>query len=356
MVVSRMRQGKVWKRAFFPHFMIRLIFGRAEFRMNILFVTSTRIGDAVLSTGLLSHLVSQYPDARITVACGVLPAPLFSAVPGVERVIPLTKRALAGHWLSLWSEVCTTMWDLVVDLRSSALAWLLMARKRYVLRSGPDAKSTHRVTELGGLFGLNPPPVPTLWSSDADKEAASVLIPGDAPVLGFGATANWLPKIWPAENFAALAERLTGPGAIMAGAHIAVFGGPDERELARPLLEALPRDRVVDLVGGPRGVRGISVTAACLARCTLFVGNDSGLMHLAAAAGTPTVGLFGPSPPARYGPWGDHCAVASSGVTYNELVGAADFDHRKTDNLMQSLSVDEVERVVLDLWSAKAVV
>jgi ADP-heptose:LPS heptosyltransferase len=78
-------------------------------------------------------------------------------------------------------------------------------------------------------------------------------------------------------------------------------------------------------------------------------------MHLAAAGGTPTVGLFGPSPPARYGPWGNHCAVASSGVSYDELAGAADFDHRKTDNLMQSLLVDEVERVVLDLWSAKAV-
>jgi heptosyltransferase III len=323
--------------------------------MNILFVTSTRIGDAVLSTGLLSHLVTRYPDARITVACGVLPAPLFSAVPGIARVIPLTKRALAGHWVSLCFEVCTTIWDLVVDLRSSALAWLLLARRRRVLRSGPDAKSTHRVAELGALFGLNPPPAPNLWSSDADSEAASVLIPGDASILGLGATANWLPKIWPAENFAELAERLTAPGGALAGARIAVFGGPDEYELARPLLEALPPERTIDLVGDSGGVRGLAVTAACLARCTLFVGNDSGLMHLAAAAGTPTVGLFGPSPPARYGPWGDHCAVASSGVSYDDLVGAADFDHRKTDNLMRSLSVDEVERVVLDLWSAKAI-
>ena len=247
------------------------------------------------------------------------------------------------------------MWDLVVDLRSSALAWLLIARSRRVLRSGLDAQLTHRVTELGALFDLNPPPAPTLWSSDADREAAAALISGDAPVLGIGATANWLPKIWPAENFAALAERLTAPSAVLAGARIAVFGGPDERELAKPLLEALPPERVIDLVGDPRGLRGLAVTAACLAKCTLFVGNDSGLMHLAAAADTPTVGLFGPSPPARYGPWGDHCAVASSGVSYEEIVGAAGFDHRKTDNLMQSLSVNEVERVVLDLCSAKAV-
>ncbi len=318
--------------------------------MNILFVTSTRIGDAVLSTGLLSHLVARYPDARITVACGVLPAPLFAAVPGVVRVIPLTKRALAGHWLSLWTEVCMTTWDLVVDLRASALAWLLLARDRRVLRSGPDARSTHRVVELGALFDLDPPPLPTMWVSDADGKAAAALIPGDAPVLGLGATANWLPKIWPAANFAALAERLTAPGAILPGARIAVFGGPDERELAQPLLDALPPERTVDLVGDS----GLAVTGACLARCALFVGNDSGLMHLAAAAGTRTVGLFGPSPPARYAPWGDRCRVASSGISYDALVGAADFDHRKRDNLMQSLAVEEVERVVRELWAASS--
>jgi len=314
--------------------------------MNILFVTSTRIGDAVLSSGILSHLVSRYPEARITVACGVLPAPLFSAVPGVVKVVPLRKRALAGHWVSLWSTVCATVWDLVVDLRSSALAWLLMARKRIVLRSGPDALSTHRVAELGALLDLDPPPPPTLWPSDAAIAASAVLIPEGTPVIGLGATANWLPKIWPAENFAVLVQRLTGPGGILAGARVAVFGGPDERDLAQPLLDALPSGQTIDLVGG----QGLAVTASCLARCTLFIGNDSGLMHLAAAAGTPTVGLFGPSPPARYAPWGDHCAVASSDVSYERLVGAPAFDHRKTDNLMQSLPVDAVEEITVSLW------
>lgn len=319
--------------------------------MNILFVTSTRIGDAVLSSGILSHLISRYPEARITVACGVLPAPLFSAVPGVVTVIPLTKRALAGHWVSLWSAVCGTVWDLVVDLRSSALAWLLMARRRIVLRSGPDALSTHRVAELGALLGLDPPPSPKLWPSEADVAASVVLIPEGGPVLGLGATANWLPKIWPAENFAALAQRLTAANGILPGARVAVFGGPDERDLAQPLLDALPSGLGIDLVGG----QGLSVTASCLARCALFIGNDSGLMHLAAAAGTPTVGLFGPSPPARYAPWGDHCAVASSDVSYESLVGAPDFDHRRTDNLMRSLTVEAVERIAVSLWRKTAV-
>src|SRR2546429_164250 len=56
--------------------------------MHILFVTATRIGDAVLSTGLLSHLVARYPDARLTIAAGPLAAPLFEAVPGPEPGLP----------------------------------------------------------------------------------------------------------------------------------------------------------------------------------------------------------------------------------------------------------------------------
>ena len=58
--------------------------------MHILFVTATRIGDAVLSTGLLSHIVGRFPGARLTIAAGPLAAPLFEAVPGLDRVVLIT--------------------------------------------------------------------------------------------------------------------------------------------------------------------------------------------------------------------------------------------------------------------------
>src|SRR5690348_9739575 len=96
-------------------------------RMNILFVTATRIGDAVLSTGLLSHLVETRSAARFTIAAGPVAAPLFAGVPGLERVIVVEKRAASLHWVQLWARVAARRWDLVVDLRGSALAWLLRA-------------------------------------------------------------------------------------------------------------------------------------------------------------------------------------------------------------------------------------
>ncbi len=76
--------------------------------MKILFVTATRIGDAVLSTGLLSHLVGQYPGARFTIAAGPPAAPLFVAVPGLERVIAVTKRPWSLHWAAAAGSRCRT--------------------------------------------------------------------------------------------------------------------------------------------------------------------------------------------------------------------------------------------------------
>ena len=98
--------------------------------MRVLFVTATRIGDAVLSTGILSHLVERCPGARLTIAAGPLAAPLFAAVPGLERLIVVEKRRFGQHWLSLYRTVAARRWDIVVDLRGSALAWLLRARVR----------------------------------------------------------------------------------------------------------------------------------------------------------------------------------------------------------------------------------
>lgn len=313
--------------------------------MKILFVTSTRIGDAVLSTCLLSYLVGKHPGASFTVACGFLPAPLFESVPGVERVIPIDKKRFAGHWLSLWAGVVGTSWDLIVDLRASALAWTLRTPSRKVLRSSEERNTIHRVAELSMLFNLKTPVAPKLWLSKIAIDKAASIVPSGTPVIGLGVTANWLPKIWPAQNFISLVERLTSPGGLYPSARIAVFGTEQERGLAKPVLEGIVKNQCIDLVGQ----NDLPTVAACLSSCDLFVGNDSGLMHMAAAIGTPTVGLFGPSPAVRYGPWGDHCVAVESSESYGELVGMPDFDHRAPKNLMGGLSIHAVEQAAQDL-------
>ena len=111
------------------------------------------------------------------------------------------------------------------------------------------------------------------------------------------------------------------------------------------MIDALPRQRRIDLVG-----KADLLTAfACLERCAFFVGNDSGLMHLAAAARVPTLGLFGPSRVEHYAPWGAHAAVAQTAIPYDDLCPPG-FVPRPTDALMDSLSVDMAEAAARALW------
>ncbi|HBK08309.1 MAG TPA: heptosyltransferase [Acetobacteraceae bacterium] len=267
--------------------------------MKILFVTSNRLGDAVLSTGLLDHLIRTYPAARITVVCGPVAEGVFARMPNRERTIVLSKLPYGRHWLPLWTKAATHFWDLVVDIRGSALSWLVPTRRRAVFRrvAGP------KVAQLAAILGLSPPPLPVVWTAAADRRRAADLLPADRPIIVLAPTANWQPKVWPADRFASVFQNLAV--SLLPNAVAVVLGGPGqaERNMAAPLLAALPR--AVDLVG----VLSLPEVAAVLQRAALFVGNDSGLMHLSAAAGAPTIGLFGPTDASIYAPAG-RCAVA----------------------------------------------
>lgn len=313
--------------------------------MKFLFVTATRIGDAVLSTGLLDHLLRRHPGAAVTIAAGAPAAPLFEAVPGLARLIPIVKRRRQGHWLDLYRRVAATRWDLVVDLRGSALAYLLWTRRRRVIGKGDPA--LHRVEQLATLFDLATPPAPRLWTGPAHEAAAASLVPPGGPVLAVGPAANWRGKTWRGERFAELALRLTAPGGPLPGARVAVLAAAHERPQAEPLLAAIPAARRLDLVGRA----DLLTAAAVLRRARLFVGNDTGIMHVAAAMGTPTLGLFGPSRPEHYRPWGDHTAIVTTATPYDVLVGAPGYDYRTTDTLMDSLTVDAALDAACRLWA-----
>jgi ADP-heptose:LPS heptosyltransferase len=317
--------------------------------MKILFIGPTRIGDAVLSSGLVRHLGETYPQAAITIVCGVVAAPLYSGVPQLARVVPIVKKPMAGHWFDVWRAVVGDRWDLVVDLRHSIIPWTIWARRRSVSRPATDANE-HRVVSLARTLGLaEHPAAPCLWTLDRHRQRAEQLIPDDGPVLAIAPTANWRGKIWRPERFVELIERLTGSDsveAILPNARVAIFGGPGEASTAAPVLQSVLDDKRIDLVG----TEDLPIVAACLKRCALFVGNDSGLMHMAAAAEIPTVGLFGPSRPENYRPWGDLTAAVRTEIAYDELVGGPGYDHRTTDTMMDSLSVDSVVAATLGLW------
>jgi ADP-heptose:LPS heptosyltransferase len=313
----------------------------------LLFITSNRIGDAVLSSGVLAQLIDAYPQELVTVACGGVCAPLFADLPGLERIHPLIRRGRIGHWADLWRAARTRRWRVIADLRGSLIGWTLAAERRLMFRLmfGSAQPREHRIEEVARRLKLAALPEPRLWIDPA-RDAWAMARLGEGPaILAIGPTANWGAKQWPAERFAETILRLTAANGPWPGARIAVFGAENERPMAQPILAAIPEDRCLDFVGVPH----LLDAAALLRRCSLYIGNDSGLMHMAAAANVPTLGLFGPSPEWRYRPWGQRAAVARTLESYEELVGAPDFDHRKQVSLMGSLDVETVVKAATAL-------
>ncbi|MEA1937586.1 MAG: glycosyltransferase family 9 protein, partial [Pseudomonadota bacterium] len=133
---------------------------------------------------------------------------------------------------------------------------------------------------------------------------------------------------------------------ILPGATIAIFAGPGEEKLAQPVFDALEDRRTLAIIGH----NDLVAVAAALKRCAFYIGNDSGLMHVAATVGTPTLGLFGPGYPSVYRPWGENGGYVSTPETIDELIAHHDYDRHTTSSLMESLSVKAVEQAARKLW------
>jgi heptosyltransferase-3 len=185
-------------------------------------------------------------------------------------------------------------------------------------------------------------PVPKIWPGEEEKASARNIVPTGGPVLAIGPTANWDGKQWPATKFIELIHRLTERPGPFNNARVMVLSAPNERNAASMVIQSVPEDRRIDIAGKTDLLTGF----ACLQRATAYIGNDSGLMHLAAAGGVPTVGLFGPSRDDVYGPWGPRTFAVRGAKSYEEIVGDPDFSWDAPKTHMDGLSVEKVEIVI----------
>ncbi|MDR7231385.1 ADP-heptose:LPS heptosyltransferase [Caulobacter sp. BE264] len=315
----------------------------------ILFITATRIGDAVLSSGLIKMLADQIPNARFTIVAGPLAAPLFAHVPGLDRVIVMEKAKGKGHWFKLWSQVRHKKWSLIVDLRGSATALFLRRDKRAIWKKIPG-EVIHKVVDAARTLKLEgDPPPPYLYITPEVQALADELLGlhegGETgPILAVGPAANWIGKVWPIERFTQTAAQLLDKDGPMAGGRLLILGGPEDTRMVEELRMASARGRTIDLTGKV----DLLTAYACLKRASLFIGNDSGLMHIAAAAGTPTIGLFGPSDERRYAPWGEHAVAVRGPRSFDQFL-AIDPELSQAIRHMSDLPVATVFRAAKDL-------
>lgn len=303
---------------------------------RILFITSNRIGDAVLSTAALERVLADRPGASVVIACGPLPATLFRATPGLERIEVFHKRP--GRWRALWGALRRERYDLAIDLRGSLLTYGLDARKRIVHRKSRIVR--HKLAELAALMRLSELPPPRLHIDVAARRDAGAVLAVEGPVLALGPGANFIGKRWPPECFAALARRLVGANGPLRGLPVLLLGAPEDAPICAHIAGALAADGIntIDAAGKLDLLAG----AAALERAALFVGNDSGLMHIAATVGAPTLGLFGPSDERVYGPQGPRAKALRGPKSFEEVISIG-YMPLIEHTLMDELTVDAVE-------------
>jgi heptosyltransferase III len=242
----------------------------------------------------------------------------------------------------LWLQCWPYRWDIIIDLRNSLVSRILSHEQLFIHGKNNNTAHQHKVVQNASIMRLAQAPAPKIWVSETDRAAATALV-GDRPVIALGPAANWLPKQWPPAFMAALVELFLADPAL-AHHRFLVMAAAHEQEQIADVVAAIPPDRLILQSGG-----SLAIAAASLEQCVLYIGNDSGLMHLAAAMNTPTLGLFGPGYPEIYGPWGAHTAIVRTPESREELLARLPFAGANTPNLMSSISVDSVAAAAYNL-------
>lgn len=293
---------------------------------SILFVTLSNIGDAVLTTPTLAWLHQRYPDAVIDIVCDPRSVDLFVHCPYRGRLLVRDKSHGLQGWLALIQQCRQTHYDMAVDLKTDVLLPFVKAKQKFAKWSAINLSSL--MARLGIATSADMPRLPIMHSVVKHAHALQPLMAdGESPlhhqgrrlpntqlwasrvavatlqarcdwqpgrrylVLGLGA--NSAHKVWPAERYAALLSRL--PWSFDA---VILLG--DQRDQAHAAAFAQASSATIY---NWCGQLSLSQTYAALTLAHFFIGNDSGLGHMAAAAGLPTFTIFGQGDPARYLPW-----------------------------------------------------
>ncbi len=276
---------------------------RQEGNINtLLFITLSNIGDAVLTTPALVLLHQLFPAAAIDIVGDQRSVALFKNCPYRRHVYLKHKHRLLRGSIDLIWRLRRNRYDLIVDLRTGILPSALRGRLKYTHRQGKTA--THAVEQhvsvICELTGDRAIPGTQIWLAEQQQQfARQQLSPltGRA-LLAIGPGANWERKIWPWRRYAELGTRLAD-----ACSGLVLLGSRQDKGLGDSIRATVSLP-CINLCGRTT----LLEAAAVLERCGLFIGNDSGLGHLASAVGTPTFTLFGPGQPQRYHPWGDKAA------------------------------------------------
>jgi heptosyltransferase-2 len=310
------------------------------------------LGDAVMSLPTLKALRAMKPGERIAVLTRPSVAGLYEGLPYVDETIVRTKGKLRS-WISLLRELRRRKFDTALILPrsfSSALAPFTARIPRRIGYAGdgrspmltdaiprdPKLLRVHRVRYYHHLLrALGTPPEPEAPSIDVSPEAdrwAASRLPDGAPLVGINPGATYgEAKQWFPDRFIETGRRLVK----RRKAAVVVVGGPAERELGDRVAAEIG-ERAVSLAGRT----DLPQLAAVIRRCSLFLTNDTGPMHVADAVGAPIVAVFGPTDWVTTPPYGPRHAIVRTPIDCSPcLKRVCPLGHH---NCMKRVTVDDV--------------
>ena len=319
---------------------------------RILLIRLSSLGDIVLTTPAIRAVRAHFPDAHIAMLVAKQSAEILRENPHLNEIITfdrLAKNKDTGEMLRIIRLLRERKFTLAIDLQRKFRTEMLMYFSGATERIGKGRFCTVRVHEQGNKHAtahyfdlLHAAGVPAedpkleLFLSESERldtaqrfDTAGV---NDGQLkVGFFPGAGWKLREWMPDRFAAIGDKLVAHF----NANVLIFGGQKETELVQTVAD-LMNARAIPFAGNLQ----IRQLAACLEKCDLFLTNDTGPMHIAAAVGTPTVSLFGP---------GNHIRFQLLGTTHQTIRHAVpcspckQFTDKCKDNIcMKGIGVDEV--------------
>lgn len=284
--------------------------------MNILVITLSNFGDVILTTPVIMALVGKYPEARITAVVGPRARSVLQRSPDIHKVMVYDKKACLREKLKFILELRKVKYDRVVDLRNTAIPFLVSCEKRTPLFR-KFSKVNMRDRHLEALGMMEGKGSGTFFYEKGARsqfqffnKADEVFAMRALEVAKIPEKRGWIlvapgaasgRKRWPVEHFKEVIQKLHGK----TGKKFLLVGTLDEKPGADGLAAELPGIAAVLC-----GELVLPETAAIIAKASLVISNDSAIMHLGYELGTPTVGIFGPTDHEKYGHEGPKFRIA----------------------------------------------
>ena len=298
--------------------------------MNLLFISSNRLGDAIINIQVLNKFIRQFPNIKVTLVSGSLPMPLYEDYPNISSRISVVKKKFSSHWISLYFKLRNQRFDHIIDFRSSPISFFLNSKNKFIFKM---IKNKNIYNQIHNQFNTD-----LDYDYSIKIQESRLKNIKDENYACIAPFANWMPKEWPITNFNKCCESLLELGI----SKIFILGSKEDSKR----FHLFSNDNGFKIIN-KCGSNHLLDDFALLKKSSIFIGNDSGMMHLSSIANTPSICLFGPTDDNIYFPkLSDKSYLVRSTQTYRELTSHIVNLNKYDKCLMNEISYDNVNTIM----------